>query len=114
MAQIVLVGAGVASLGTALSLGRAGHEVSILERDATPLPGPDRADPMADVPSARTPATGPGRCCARLRRLSRGSGRDGSSEVHAQLHGDLFGVDRPDEVSDRAQAPTADDVPLVG
>ena len=72
MAQIVLVGAGVAGLGTALSLGHAGHEVSILERDATPLPGPDRADPMADVPSARTPATGPGRCCARLRRLSPG------------------------------------------
>ena len=43
MARIVVVGAGVAGLGTALGLGRAGHEVTILERDATPLP----ADPHA-------------------------------------------------------------------
>lgn len=43
MAQVVVVGAGVAGLGTALSLGRAGHQVTVLERDATPLP----ADPDA-------------------------------------------------------------------
>ena len=43
MARIVVVGAGVAGLGTALSLGRAGHEVTVLERDSTPLP----ADPHA-------------------------------------------------------------------
>ena len=43
MAHVVVVGAGVAGLGTALSLGRAGHEVTVLERDATPLP----ADPHA-------------------------------------------------------------------
>lgn len=35
------MGAGVAGLGTALTLARAGHRVTILERDATPLP----ADP---------------------------------------------------------------------
>ena len=43
MAKVVVVGAGVAGLGAALSLGRAGHEVTVLERDATPLP----ADPDA-------------------------------------------------------------------
>src|SRR5688572_12525528 len=43
MARIVVVGAGVAGLGTALSLGRAGHDVTVLERDSTPLP----ADPHA-------------------------------------------------------------------
>src|SRR5687768_18504202 len=44
MAHVVVVGAGVAGLGTALSLGRAGHQVTVLERDATPLPeGPDQA-----------------------------------------------------------------------
>jgi len=43
MAQVVVVGAGVGGLGTALSLGRAGHQVTVLERDATPLP----ADPDA-------------------------------------------------------------------
>jgi 2-polyprenyl-6-methoxyphenol hydroxylase-like FAD-dependent oxidoreductase len=44
VARIVVVGAGVAGLGAALALGRAGHEVTVLERDATPLPpDPDTA-----------------------------------------------------------------------
>jgi 2-polyprenyl-6-methoxyphenol hydroxylase-like FAD-dependent oxidoreductase len=42
--HIVVVGAGVAGLGTALALSRAGHRVTILERDATPMPtDPDSA-----------------------------------------------------------------------
>src|SRR3954471_12010126 len=36
--DIVVIGAGVAGLGTALALGRDGHRVTVLERDATPLP----------------------------------------------------------------------------
>src|SRR5688572_15386626 len=44
MARVVVVGAGVAGLGTALALGRAGHDVTVVERDATPLPpDPDAA-----------------------------------------------------------------------
>lgn len=41
--QIAVVGGGVAGLGAALSLGRAGHRVLVLERDDTPMP----ADPAA-------------------------------------------------------------------
>jgi 2-polyprenyl-6-methoxyphenol hydroxylase-like FAD-dependent oxidoreductase len=36
--HVVVVGAGVAGLGTALALARDGHRVTLLERDATPLP----------------------------------------------------------------------------
>jgi 2-polyprenyl-6-methoxyphenol hydroxylase-like FAD-dependent oxidoreductase len=44
MARVVVVGAGVAGLGAALALGRAGHDVTVVERDATPLPpDPDAA-----------------------------------------------------------------------
>jgi 2-polyprenyl-6-methoxyphenol hydroxylase-like FAD-dependent oxidoreductase len=42
-APIVVVGAGVAGLGSALALSRAGHRVVLVERDDTPLP----ADPDA-------------------------------------------------------------------
>lgn len=41
MADVIVVGAGVAGLGSALTMSRAGHRVTLLERDATPLP----ADP---------------------------------------------------------------------
>ena len=36
--DVIVIGAGVAGLGTALALGRDGHHVLVLERDATPLP----------------------------------------------------------------------------
>ncbi len=41
--HVIVIGAGVAGLGSALALSRAGHRVTLLERDATPLP----ADPDA-------------------------------------------------------------------
>ncbi len=37
--QIVIIGAGVAGLGAALAFGRAGHRVTILERDRLPITG---------------------------------------------------------------------------
>jgi 2-polyprenyl-6-methoxyphenol hydroxylase-like FAD-dependent oxidoreductase len=36
--RVVIAGAGVAGLGTALTMARTGHEVTLIERDATPLP----------------------------------------------------------------------------
>jgi 2-polyprenyl-6-methoxyphenol hydroxylase-like FAD-dependent oxidoreductase len=41
--QVVVLGAGVGGLATALALGRAGRRVTVLERDATPLPEDPRA-----------------------------------------------------------------------
>lgn len=42
--HVVVIGAGVGGLGSALALSRAGHRVTILERDATPTPtDPDSA-----------------------------------------------------------------------
>jgi 2-polyprenyl-6-methoxyphenol hydroxylase-like FAD-dependent oxidoreductase len=38
MAEVVVAGAGVGGLATALVMGRQGHRVTLLERDATPLP----------------------------------------------------------------------------
>lgn len=44
VSDVIVIGAGVAGLGTALALGRDGHRVTVLERDATPLPeGPSEA-----------------------------------------------------------------------
>ena len=42
--KAVVIGAGVGGLGAALALSRAGHEVTVLERDRTPVPhDPDEA-----------------------------------------------------------------------
>jgi 2-polyprenyl-6-methoxyphenol hydroxylase-like FAD-dependent oxidoreductase len=38
LAELVVIGAGVAGLGTALCASRSGHDVVLVERDATPLP----------------------------------------------------------------------------
>ena len=38
MADVVIIGAGVAGLSSALTLSRTGHTVTLIERDATPLP----------------------------------------------------------------------------
>src|SRR5260221_12583209 len=42
--RVVVSGAGVGGLGGALALSRQGHDVTVLERDRTPLPhNPDEA-----------------------------------------------------------------------
>src|SRR3954466_3796982 len=42
--RVVVIGAGVGGLGSALAISRLGHDVTVLERDHTPLPhDPDEA-----------------------------------------------------------------------
>ena len=43
MAHIVVLGAGIAGLGTAMLLAGDGHEVTVLERDPSPPPAPGEA-----------------------------------------------------------------------
>jgi 2-polyprenyl-6-methoxyphenol hydroxylase-like FAD-dependent oxidoreductase len=50
--RIIVVGGGIAGLGTALACARGGHEVTVLERDDTPMP----ADPDAAFAWRRTGA----------------------------------------------------------
>jgi len=38
VAEVIVVGGGIAGLGAALALSRSGHRVTVLEKDATPLP----------------------------------------------------------------------------
>ena len=40
--NVIIVGGGVSGLGTALALTRAGHQITVIERDNTPMP--DSAD----------------------------------------------------------------------
>ena len=36
--KVTVIGGGVSGLGTALALARRGHEVTVVERDHTPMP----------------------------------------------------------------------------
>src|SRR3954452_23955204 len=100
--HVIVIGAGVAGLGSALALSRAGHRVTVLERDATPLP----ADPDAafewdrrGAPQVRHSHA----LLARLRNLLRDRYPDvlaalldaGATEIH-------FADNLPAEIDDRA------------
>ena len=112
-AHVVVVGAGVAGLGTALALGRAGHRVTVLERDATPLP----ADPDAafawdrrGAPQVRHSHA----LLARLRNLLRDRYPDVLAELLAAGATELvFSEMMPDTIDDRSPRPGDEDLVAI-
>jgi 2-polyprenyl-6-methoxyphenol hydroxylase-like FAD-dependent oxidoreductase len=112
-AHVIVIGAGVAGLGGALALSRAGHQVTLIERDATPLP----ADPDAafewdrrGAPQVRHSHA----LLARLRNLLRDRYPDvlaslleaGATEIH-------FAENLPPEITDRDARPGDDDLVAI-
>jgi len=111
--KIVITGAGIAGLMSALFLARDGHEIVLLERDATPLPA--NADEAftwnrRGAPQVRHPHA----FLARLRNLL----RDDLPQVRQQLldAGSLevgWGDIAPETLDDRTPAADDDDLALL-
>ncbi len=108
--HVIVIGAGVAGLGSALALSRAGHRVTLLERDATPLP----ADPDAafewdrrGAPQVRHSHA----LLARLRNLLRDRFPDVLDDLlEAGATEMRFADNLPVEITDREPRPGDDDL----
>ena len=108
--HVIVIGAGVAGLGSALALSRAGHRVTLLERDATPLP----ADPDAafewdrrGAPQVRHSHA----LLARLRNLLRDRFPDVLDELlEAGATEMRFADNLPVDITDREPRPGDDDL----
>ena len=106
----MVIGAGVAGLGSALALSRAGHHVTLIERDATPLP----ADPDAafewdrrGAPQVRHSHA----LLARLRNLLRDRYPDVLADLLAAGATELRFTDTlPEEITDREPRPGDEDL----
>ncbi len=111
--RVAVVGAGVAGLGAALALAREGHDIVLLERDATPLP--ETADEAFDWKRRGAPQVKHSHAfLARMRNLL----RDRLPEVREQLldagatevaWGDML----DDKIEDRTPKPGDEDLVML-
>lgn len=110
MARAVVIGAGVAGLGTALALSRRGHHVTVLERDATPMP--TSADEAFAWDRRGAPQVRHSHALlARLRNLLRDGYPDVLADLLAAGATELRFTDMlPEEITDRAPRPHDDDL----
>ncbi len=106
----MVVGAGVAGLGTALALSRAGHPVTLVERDDTPLPpDPDAAFEWdrRGAPQVRHSHA----LLARLHNLLRDRYPDVLADLLAAGATEMrFTDDLPEEITDREPRPGDEDL----
>jgi len=107
---VIVIGAGVAGLGSALALSRAGHRVTLLERDATPLPAdPDEAFlwDRRGAPQVRHSHA----LLARLRNLLRDRYPDVLDDLLTAGATEMrFADNLPIEITDREPRPGDDDL----
>ncbi len=111
--RVAITGAGVAGLISALFLARDGHDVIILERDATPLPsGPEEAFTWdrRGAPQVRHPHA----FLARLRNLLRDELPEVLADLLAAGATDVGWREMaPDTLADRSPRPGDDDLALL-
>lgn len=115
MSRIIVVGGSVAGLGTALALARGGHQVLVLERDATPVPdSPVEAFEKWDRRGA--PQVHHSHAfLARLRNLLRDRMPDVLKALHAAGAEDLpLASLLPPELDDRSPRPGDEDLTMLG
>jgi 2-polyprenyl-6-methoxyphenol hydroxylase-like FAD-dependent oxidoreductase len=112
--DVVVIGAGVAGLGTALHLGKAGHTVTLLERDPAP---PDDLDEAWETWERR------GVPQARLAHVFLGRMRNAIRDDHPELYAELLAAgaheianfaELPPTIEDRSRRPLDDDTVMLG
>jgi len=108
--RIIVVGGGIAGLGTALACARGGHQVTILERDDTPMP----ADPNAAFEWTRTGAPQVRHShafLARLRNLLRDRAPDVLDDLFSAGATEIaFTAHLPETLTDRLPRPGDDEL----
>ena len=112
--EVVVVGAGIAGLGTTLMLAKAGHAVTLLERDPAPPDDPEEA--WASWERRGAPQS-------RLAHVFLGRMRSAIRDDHPELYGDLLAAGAweiknydfmPPTITDRTRRPLDDDLVMLG